>query len=551
MSRLADRRLATALTGIAALAVAALAQAPLLAQPPDSVPAPAGAEDKAPVEVMDSDAKAGKFDHQQHADLDKPAVTEDNCADCHASDARGKLAAPGRQGHKPCLDSGCHVDHFLGVGETTRLSKNPADQKRYKAAVRFCRGCHSSAAGRAPPSFRRAEADRVFRDNPLPNFHVEMDHLAHTKKAKCRDCHVVDTESHSLKVNAPGHDECSRCHGDPTNADAQSMGECAACHSRPGPQEYFTAQREDTEVRSCGSRTHVQLARARRRKLTEVPCFLHDSSSHRYRDEKSKTPLQCGHCHFMFADPKKWRRGESYRTIRDIKKAPVMNNKRDRAHRRCGDSRACHAGDVNDRLGTSRCTLCHSQKTIDDGLFGGREQRLAASAIASQRRVATRGPRRPVTTVGDAIGENILFLDDPVEAAGGWRVVAVEVGDAAMSSLQDDANLAASAGSLYQLGVTWTVAQIMPQGDLLQRERRVVDRLEAGILGHGYRHGEPLVEPRWYRRHGRWEGRCGAAYCVQHIDGIPRRTICASWSAFGTVMAAVIYAEDDITMPGQ
>jgi hypothetical protein len=42
-----------------------------------------------------------------------------------------------------------------------------------------------------------------------------------------------------------------------------------------------------------------------------------------------------------------------------------MDNDRDRAHKRCGDARACHRSEVDDSRGTGKCVKCHDQKLVD------------------------------------------------------------------------------------------------------------------------------------------------------------------------------------------
>jgi hypothetical protein len=302
-----------------------------------------------------TDIKPKKFSHAGHA----PAtVTDDNCATCHGDSATGELSPPGKVGHQPCLASGCHVDAFLESGERTRK----ADEAAWKKAVAFCLGCHTTP----PQNFQKAQADAVYRLHPSPEYHVEFDHFEHTKRSQCRDCHEV----HPV-LSQPAHPQCSNCHGD----EAHAMTECASCHQTPGKREYFDVQRGEREfrVRQCNSPGHIREAQRLKKTLEEVPCFRHETEQHRFwstdprrRDRWEKgEPLQCGHCHFMLEDQKTWAGlKHSYRTIKEIKGAPLMDNDRDRAHNRCGDQAACHQREADGSFGTSHCTKCHEDKVV-------------------------------------------------------------------------------------------------------------------------------------------------------------------------------------------
>ncbi len=343
--------IAVALSGIGAIA---------LADQTKEAPAP----DSAAPNVQGAPVK--KFTHDQHAKLDKPVVSDKNCKDCHGADPKGALATPGKNGHQPCMASGCHVDDFLSVGEAR---ENNAE--RYAKAASFCQGCHASATGDAPQNFEKAAADNVYKNHPAPEYHVELDHFAHAerKQGKCRDCHVVDAESNELVPNAPGHLECAQCHNGKT---APAMAECATCHGTPGANQYFTKTREGSDTRACGSEEHRKLAASRGKSPEQVPCFKHERKEHRFWSKNPDSSwaqgeaLQCGHCHFMIADKSTWKSlGGEYSSVQQIKASPIMDNDRDRAHKRCGEVRACHRSEVDDSRGTGKCTMCHDQKLVD------------------------------------------------------------------------------------------------------------------------------------------------------------------------------------------
>lgn len=292
-------------------------------------------------------ARPTKFDHAAHA---ARKVDVAHCTTCHGDDRKGTLALPGRAGHQPCLASGCHVDDFLSIGPDTQKS----DPARYKKAAEFCRGCHASATGDAPRRFDRPPADAVYKGNSSPGYHVEMNHLAHSQRAPCRSCHVVDARTFALLPDRPGHAECAACHAE-AGHQGPAMTDCDGCHHAPGPAAYFAKPRPHSDVRSCGSDSHAQLEKQQGRAL---PCFKHERREHRFQGQK---PVQCGACHYMMADRSKWG-GHAYKTLRDIKSSPIIDNDRDREHRSCGASSACHRRDVS---ATGNCRLCHSNKVTN------------------------------------------------------------------------------------------------------------------------------------------------------------------------------------------
>lgn len=309
-----------------------------------------------------------KFDHKLHAEspkLKKPVVTESSCQSCHPTDKKGTLTKPGKTGHQPCLDSGCHVADFLSVGPATKKK----DPDRYKKAAAFCAGCHGDRGGKAPSRYEKPPTDNIFANNPSPNYHVEMAHFEHISKKRkdgstvgCRDCHVVDTASNALQLDTPGHAQCAQCHGVTTTP----MSECADCHDMPGPKVYFAKQRKGSEVRSCGSEGHVAEARRRHKPLEEVSCFKHETKRHRFQEDGS--PLECGACHFMFTAKKFWTR-HKYDNLKDIAAAPVMEDQKDEAHKMCGRSSACHKREVRMSGSGAKCQLCHSRKTVENEMF--------------------------------------------------------------------------------------------------------------------------------------------------------------------------------------
>jgi hypothetical protein len=291
---------------------------------------------------------AATFDHATHIARVK------TCDGCHRSGPEGRLIAPSKPGHQPCLASGCHVDDFLATGPKTKA----ADPARFAKATAFCAGCHGDAA--APPSrASKPTVAKAYGNDPAPDHHVELDHLAHTARTACRSCHAVSPTTLALVPTAPGHAECATCHGHVP--DAGAMDRCALCHATPSAAAYFGAARRDSDVRSCDTESHKALATARGE---AVPCFKHERAEHRAKQGKA---LECSACHYMIDDAKQWGK-HKYRSLKELRAAPIIHNQRDQAHAACGAA-GCHAPDVDDRHGTARCGLCHSKKVVEQSLF--------------------------------------------------------------------------------------------------------------------------------------------------------------------------------------
>lgn len=298
-----------------------------------------------------SDAAAPTgFDHDAHMErLAKPApkgLGKATCASCHGN-AEAAKPPPTTRSHAPCLNSNCHVKEFLSTGPKAK-AKSP---EAYKQAVAFCSLCHSTPKGEAPNRFSKAKADRMYASDTGSEFHVEMNHFAHTSRAKCSSCHVVDAASFALVSTAPAHNECRGCHDEESKV---PMATCDGCHKSPGADQAFAKTRRKSDVRCCESLPPD----------AKQPCFKHERTEHRFA--KDSSPLECSSCHYMFK--KKSHGGKSYVTIADIKAAPVMDNARDLAHKACGVG-GCHRKEINSEMGNSRCDLCHSAKFMASGLF--------------------------------------------------------------------------------------------------------------------------------------------------------------------------------------
>jgi hypothetical protein len=283
--------------------------------------------------------------HFSHAEHHKRGLDIQKCDACHSVDASGIVAPPATQGHSPCLSAGCHATAFVSTGPTTK-AKDPA---AFGKATAFCLGCHDSPDGSPPSPAQHNVATAAMRSYQLESeYHVEMNHFEHTKRAQCRDCHVVDTTSFALVATAPGHAQCVTCHNAQKFPDF-TMSKCAYCHAQPGRSEFFHASRPHTDVRACGSEGHAALVAKAAGDGKPVACFRHERTEHRFTADNK--PVQCNECHSIVATPD---RG----SLATLHASPVIDNT-EAEHTRCGSSNACHAKDFSNASGSKRCLVCH------------------------------------------------------------------------------------------------------------------------------------------------------------------------------------------------
>lgn len=342
-----------------ALVLVLVAGAVALAGPDPKAPAPAGHAPAAAAPAATSATPAtsataparpagSTFTHAAHANrLD---ITK--CELCHSVSATGVVAAPAALGHAPCMSAACHATWFLATGAEGKRR----DPKLYAKAATFCAGCHDSKDGAPPPAWTKPAPSAVLRSFQLEReYHVEMSHFEHTKRAQCRDCHQVDDKTLALKKDAPGHAQCVTCHNATKSPDF-TMAKCGYCHDKPGRGEYFpTDSRKKTDVRACDTEGHAAHVAAKKK---SVACFLHERPEHRTRADGK--PVQCSDCHAMVGK-QEWHQ-HSYKSLHDLHVSPIIDNDKDLEHRSCGRAGGCHAKDVDDSRGTGRCQLCHADK---------------------------------------------------------------------------------------------------------------------------------------------------------------------------------------------
>jgi hypothetical protein len=279
-------------------ALAGLAVGAARAQTGDKpAPAPAPAGNKGRV----------AFDHAAHAAKAK-GLDSSTCATCHAVTKDGRNVSPGADGHKPCLDAGCHVKDFMTRGSS------------------LCLTCHSSS-----DNFRKNPADQLWKGKKA--FFVEMSHQAHMGRkvsaggreqpVACQTCHWVDRATFKA-IESPGHAQCAPCH---VGSQAMPMSECDGCHREGDPATYF----------------------ARQRKGVKLQHFAHEHVGHRFFDkEKMTQPIQCETCHYKV---------EKLTDLRELKAAAIIDT--NTMNNNCAK---CH-----DVRSVDKCGTCHTepQTTID------------------------------------------------------------------------------------------------------------------------------------------------------------------------------------------
>ncbi|HEX2688426.1 MAG TPA: hypothetical protein VHN14_17470 [Kofleriaceae bacterium] len=290
--------------------------------------------------------------HFSHADHAQRGLAIDTCETCHGVDAKGQIAPPAALGHAPCQSAPCHATYFVSIGDKTRK----ADPARYARATAFCLGCHDSKDGAPPAPWQKPTTGAALASFQYEReYHVEMNHFAHTQRAECRSCHIVDAKTFALITSTPGHAQCVACHN-PQKFPAFTMDKCGLCHATPARTEFFGGTRPKVDVRACGSEGQAAFeARAQH----AVSCFRHERAEHRTADGQS---LSCAACHYMVGDKTRWGK-RRYQSLRDLHTEAIIDNSQDRQHKSCGQSTACHRADVDAARPGAKCALCHAEKS--------------------------------------------------------------------------------------------------------------------------------------------------------------------------------------------
>jgi c(7)-type cytochrome triheme protein len=223
------------------------------------------------------------FTHAAHAGRN---VQIQNCAQCHAMDADGRLTAPlARKDHQPCAASGCHQTEFMS--RTTKI----------------CGMCHESAS-----PWQKAQSRA--RPAAKPEWFQRIDHASHLAKLgtgnnACASCHGDKLAG----APAPaGHDACAPCHsrGQPT-----SMTMCASCHvqaasARAGASEWsvratFSHQQHATDPRSRAAarctECHKQIGAAKDLASIKPPPMADCEGCHNGKLAFKTTGFDCARCH--------------------------------------------------------------------------------------------------------------------------------------------------------------------------------------------------------------------------------------------------------------
>jgi hypothetical protein len=223
------------------------------------------------------------FTHEAHG---RRNVKIDNCGQCHAAEADGRLTPPlAKKDHQPCATSGCHLNEFMS--RTTKI----------------CGICHDAAspwqktASRAKPPVK-------------PEWFERIDHASHLGKLgtlnnACASCHGDKLAG----VPAPaGHDACAPCHG---RGQALTMSQCAGCHSQTPPPRVaasvwsvratFDHKQHATDPRSRGltkcTECHKQIAAAKDLASIKAPLMADCEGCHDGKHTFKTTGFSCARCH--------------------------------------------------------------------------------------------------------------------------------------------------------------------------------------------------------------------------------------------------------------
>jgi c(7)-type cytochrome triheme protein len=222
------------------------------------------------------------FSHAAHAGL---KVQIQNCAQCHAAEADGRLTPPlAKKDHMPCAASGCHQAEFMS------------------RATKICGNCHDAAVpwqktvSRARPPVKQEWFERI-------------DHAAHLGKLgagnnACTGCHGDKLAG----APAPaGHDACAPCHG---RATAPFMSQCAACHVQTpttraaspwSVRATFAHKQHATDPRSRApakcTECHKQIATAKNLASIRAPLMADCEGCHNGKVTFKTTGFECSRCH--------------------------------------------------------------------------------------------------------------------------------------------------------------------------------------------------------------------------------------------------------------
>lgn len=221
------------------------------------------------------------FSHAAHAGRN---VQIQNCAQCHALEADGRLTLPlAKKDHLPCAASGCH--------QTEYMSRN----------TKICGICHEAAV-----PWQKASARA--KPSPKPDWSGRIDHAAHLAKlagaaSTCATCHGDKLAG----APAPaGHDACAPCHG---RGQGVAMTQCAACHVQGPPRAVspwsvratFAHKQHATDPRTHAAtkctECHKQVGAAKDLASIKAPLMADCEGCHNGKHTFKTTGFQCARCH--------------------------------------------------------------------------------------------------------------------------------------------------------------------------------------------------------------------------------------------------------------
>lgn len=240
------------------------------------------------------------FSHAAHAGRN---VQIQNCAQCHAVEADGKLTPPlAKKDHMPCAASGCHQPEFA-----SRTAK-------------ICGVCHDAVSASQRAVSRRREPVKA-------EWFERIDHAAHMAKLgtgnqACASCHG---DKFGGAQRPGGHDGCAPCHG--RGQAAPAMSQCAACHAqtppagRAGPSEWsvratFDHKTHAADPRARGAQTkcsecHPGVAKARDLASIRTPKMADCDGCHNGKITFKTTGFDCARCHKRAGEAAKVSVGEA------------------------------------------------------------------------------------------------------------------------------------------------------------------------------------------------------------------------------------------------
>lgn len=260
-------------------------------------------------------ALASRFSHRAHLDyaaMEKRVGFHVSCTDCHETDARGELTAPG---HAVCAR--CHAPSAAPAGAP------PLDQ---------CAECH---APRSPPPSRRRQL--IVGDLHFTHKNHRRDRAG--VPIRCTECHLDTADVTGIGRHAPPPTRaCEVCHDDNSRVPStMRMRVCETCHTRKAAQ-----------LAQLAPRSHLP---APRRPEDHTVAFRRDHGI-----EARDDPAGCAKCHRMMSGSPRDACDECHQVMRPVDHVITWTEYEHGPEARADKERCavCHKADF--------CIACHSQE---------------------------------------------------------------------------------------------------------------------------------------------------------------------------------------------